>query len=260
MGINILAVGDVFGKPGREILQAKLPGLQEKFKIDFTVVNVENATNGRGLNIKTFKELKQLDIDAYTLGNHTFGQDEIFDLLASEKTIIRPANGHPHWPGLGVRFFSCKQKTIAVMNLLGTVLLDGHINPFLFFDQWYEENKETYDILIVDFHAELTSEKIAFGYHVQKRAHVMFGTHTHVQTADARILDRTCAYITDIGMTGPLDGVIGVKKEIILQRFLKGYPGRFQVADGVKQLNAIVVSLDDAGTPKNIETIHEELI
>ncbi len=257
--MKILFIGDVYAQPGRDILKKKVSALQREYDIDFTIVNCENATNGRGLSFSNYKEISALPINAITMGNHLFGQSEIFDFLNEKENLIRPANGHPDWPGKGCRFFSFNDKTIAVINLLGSAGVQSTVNPFLSFDLLYEEIKDQADIIFVDFHAEMTSEKIAFGYYATGRAQVVVGTHTHVQTADARILENKTAYITDVGMTGPLEGVIGVKKEIIIQRFVKNYPARFEVAKGKKQLNAVVVTIDDTtNVATHIETIHRE--
>lgn len=257
--MKILFVGDIYGAPGRTILKNNIKKLKLKYGIDFTIINAENTTHGRGLSLKHFAELSQLGVDAMTMGNHTFGQSEIFDYIGKKDSLLRPANGHPDWPGEGVKFFEVKEKKIAVINLLGSAGVTSHVNPFYLFDEIYKEIKDDVDIIFVDFHAEMTSEKIAFGFHVAGRATVMVGTHTHVPTADERIIDNHTAYITDVGMTGPRDGVIGVQKEIIIQRFLKDYPARFQVASGVKQLNAVVVEIDDVtNKARNIERIHLE--
>ena len=257
--MKILFVGDIYGEPGRDILKKELKQLQQQHAIDFTIVNAENTTHGRGLSFKHYNELDRLGIDAMTMGNHTFGNSEIFDYIHKKPNILRPDNGHPDWPGSGVKYFESAGKKICVINLLGGVGVTSAINPFIKFDAIYADLAKDTDIVFVDFHAEMTSEKIAFGYHTAGRATVVVGTHTHVQTADERILENKTAYITDVGMTGPLEGVIGVKKEIIIQRFLKDYPARFQVARGKKQLNAVVVTIDDkTNLPTKIERIHLE--
>ena len=243
MDLKILFVGDIYGAAGRTMLHTYIPTLQKEYGIDVTIVNAENTTNGRGLNTKHYQELSKLPIDMMTMGNHTFGQDEIFDYLPTAPNIIRPYNGHPQWPGTGYKVIEKDGVRIAIVNLLGSVNIVSSVNPFQTFDEVYEKIKNQVDLIFVDFHAEITSEKIAFGYYVDGRAQVCVGTHTHVPTADERILDEGCAYITDVGMTGPYDGVIGVKKDIIIQRFLKNYPKRFEVAKGASQLNAVVITL-----------------
>jgi len=233
----------VYGSAGREMLQQHLARLIEQEQIDVTIVNAENTTNGRGLNTKHYRMLSQLPIDMMTMGNHTFGQAEIFDYLPMAQNIIRPLNGHPNWPGTGYQIIEKKGRRIAIVNLLGSVAITSAENPFIAFDRLYDEIKTKSDLIVVDFHAEATSEKIAFGYYVAERSVMCVGTHTHVQTADERILHNQCGYITDVGMTGPLDGVIGVERDIVIQRFLKDYPGRFMMAKGAKQLNAVVVEI-----------------
>jgi hypothetical protein len=241
--LKILFVGDVYGSAGRDMLADHLVNLQREHEIDVTIVNAENTTNGRGLNTKHYDMLSRLPIDMMTMGNHTFGQAEIFDYLQDATNLIRPLNGHPNWPGTGYKIIERLDKRIAIINLLGSVGITSAENPFIAFDRLYEQIKNEADLIIVDFHAEATSEKVAFGYYVADRAVLCAGTHTHVQTADERILDNRCAYISDVGMTGPLDGVIGVDRDIVIQRFLKDYPARFTMAKGAKQLNAIVVDI-----------------
>jgi metallophosphoesterase, MG_246/BB_0505 family len=256
--MKILFIGDIYGEPGRIILANNLDKLRNNHEVDFTIVNCENMTNGRGLNKKHYEATRKLNIDAITMGNHIFGQNEIFDYLNEDDIIVRPLNGHPNWPGKGVRIFTVQNKKIAVINMLGmTGGMQATTNPFVAFDLIYAEIKNSCDYIFVDFHAELTSEKIAFGHHLDGRASAVVGTHTHVPTADNRVLIGGTAYISDVGMTGPLDGVIGVKKEIIIQRFLKNYPARFEVAKGRKQLNAVIIEINDAtGYCKSIERIH----
>ena len=257
--MKVLFVGDIYGSSGREILKNNLVHMQQEHEIDVTIVNAENTTNGRGLNFKHYQELSKLPIDMLTMGNHTFGQNEIFDYLADANNIIRPLNGHPEWPGSGYKIIEKSGKKIAIINLLGSAGITSAQNPFIAFDILYKQIKDSCDLIFVDFHAEMTSEKIAFGYYVANRTQVCVGTHTHVQTADERILEGNSAYITDVGMTGPLEGVIGVKKEIIIQRFLKDYPARFEIAKGRKQLNGVVVEIDDiSNCAKAIQRIHIE--
>jgi len=257
--LKILFVGDVYGSAGRDMLAAHLINLQKEHEIDVTIVNAENTTNGRGLNAKHYEALSRLPIDMMTMGNHTFGQAEIFDYLQDAPNLIRPLNGHPNWPGTGYKIIEKLGKRLAIINLLGSVGITSAENPLISFDRIYEQIKNEVDLIIVDFHAEATSEKIAFGYYVADRAVLCAGTHTHVQTADERILDERCAYISDVGMSGPLDGVIGVDKDIVIQRFLKDYPARFTMAKGAKQLNAIVVDVaEEEQKAKSIMRIHVE--
>lgn len=258
--MKLLFIGDIYGELGRDILKQQLPKLKRQGHFDFVVANAENTTHGRGLNKKHYHELQKLGIDALTMGNHVFAQSEIFDFIDQAQDIIRPANGHPNWPGSGIRLFEISGKTLGIINLLGSSAGLPAVNPFLAFDQLYQQYHEKCDMLLVDFHAEFTSEKIAFGYFVDGRAQICIGTHTHVQTADERILTHGCAFITDVGMTGPLDGVIGVKKDIIIQRFLKNYPMRFETATGSKQLNAVSIEIDVANQRAiKIERIHIEV-
>lgn len=257
--MKILFIGDIYAAPGREILKHQIKELKQTYVPDLIVVNAENTTNGRGLSFKHYKELMGLGIDVLTMGNHVFGKDEIFDFISETPNLVRPLNGHPNWPGNGYHIININNKRVAILNLLGTNVGFSAVNPFVAFDEFYQQHEQEFDVLFVDFHAEFTSEKIAFGYHVSNRAQVCVGTHTHVPTADNRILEQYTAYISDVGMTGPLDGVIGVKREIILKRMIKGYTERFEVAAGRKQLNAVSITIDDTTNKAlAIERIHME--
>lgn len=243
--LNILCVGDVFSKPGRKLIFNELSSLQKENHIDFTIINVENTSGGNGLSVKHAHELFALENTVFTSGNHIFDKGELNNLLQEEPRLLRPANYPGDCVGRGYGVYRLGGVRIGVINLSGTTFMPALDNPFYAFDKIYEILKNTADIIVVDFHAEATSEKIAFGYHVDGRASAVFGTHTHVQTADARVLSAGTGYITDVGMTGPLDGVIGVDKDIILKKFTTLRPVRFSAAKGASQLNAVVFSFGD---------------
>lgn len=248
--MNILILGDVYGRPGRRILKEKLTGLITEHQIDFTIVNGENASGGNGLSTKNARELLNLPIDVITMGNHVWQQKELLETIADFPQIIRPLNYPEPCPGKGYDFFSCElqnrvAKKICVVNLSGQIFMPNLNCPFNTMVPLMETLKETADLVIIDFHAEATSEKIAFGYFMDGWATVVFGTHTHVQTADERILEGGTAYITDIGMTGPVDGVIGVDRQIILDTMLTKRPSRFVTATGDIQINGIILAIDE---------------
>ena len=248
--MNILILGDIYGRPGRKILKEKLPQLITQYEIDFTIVNGENASGGNGLTTKNAKQLLSLPIDVITMGNHVWQQKELLETIADFPQIIRPLNYPDPCPGKGYDIFEYQLKTeetkkIAVVNLSGQIFMPALDNPFHAMLPLMEQLKNSADLIIIDFHAEATSEKIAFGYYMDGFATAVYGTHTHVQTADERILAKGTAYITDIGMTGPLDGVIGVDKEIILETMLTKRPKRFETATGSVQINGIILAIDD---------------
>jgi len=243
--MNLLFIGDIYGKLGRETVRKYLTKVKDDYQISYIIANGENAAHGRGITQPMYKEFLEQGIQVITMGNHTFDNRDIYNFIDQAKNLIRPANLDISVPGKGYDIFNYNQFKIAVINLSGRTFMNPCDNPFRVFDEIYEKVKKITPIIIVDFHAEATSEKIAFGYYVDGRATAVIGTHTHVPTADSRILAKSTAYITDVGMTGPLNGVIGVEKETVINRFINGLPARFTpVEDGDSQFNAVVVSID----------------
>ena len=255
--MKILAVGDLVGENGVKYLDFVLPRIQEDNDIDFTIANVENSAGGSGISTKIYNNLNKLNIDAYTLGNHTWGKKDIFSFIDDPK-VIRPANYSDGVPGHGYTIFEKNGKKIAVVNLIGRTDMNVQSeNPFLYMDELLKEIKADY--IIIDFHAEATAEKLALAYYLDGRVNVVFGTHTHVQSADERILDKGTGYITDIGMTGPYDSVIGMDKEAALKRFLTSIPERYKLADGNCMINAVVFEINDkTGKVEDIYRINEK--
>ena len=243
MSLKILAVGDIVGENGVKKLKEVLPKIRQEEKIDFCIVNGENSAGGMGITTKNFNELCKLDIDVITMGNHTWGKRDIFSFVNDSK-IIRPANYSKGVPGHGYTIIEKNNKNIAVINMIGRtdmpILSD---NPFTCIDTLL--NKIKADVIILDFHAEATAEKIAMGYYLDGRITAMFGTHTHVQTADEQILEKGTGYITDLGMTGPKKSVIGMDVEVSLKRFLTSMPERYKLATGECKLNGAVFEIDD---------------
>ena len=250
--MRILAVGDIVGKPGINKLKECLSQIIKEHNIDFVIVNGENAADGMGLTEKMYKEMLSLNVDCVTMGNHTWGKKDIFNFIEDEH-IIRPANYSPNNPGKGYRIYKKNGKKIAVINLIGRatmgVLSD---NPFLKAKEIVEKIKNTVDIIIVDFHAEATAEKIALSYYLDGEVTIIFGTHTHVQTADEKIMKKGTAYITDIGMTGPKESVIGMDIEASIKRFETSLPEKYKVADGKAFMNTCIFEIDNV-TNKSIK-------
>lgn len=243
--MNILVVGDLVGKIGLEKLKKELPNLVEAHNIDFIIVNGENVAEGMGITEKNYRELLSLNVDAITMGNHTWSKKEIFKFI-DEPNIIRPGNYPKGVPGQGYRIFNCKNKRIAVINLLGRAEINILTeNPFQYANKVIASLKEKADIIIVDFHAEATAEKKAMGYYLDGNANIVFGTHTHVQTADEQILPKGTAYITDIGMTGPKDSIIGMEIEASIKRFVTALPEKYKIASGEAILNACAFEIND---------------
>jgi hypothetical protein len=243
--MRILAVGDIVGKSGLQKLKEALPRVIEENKIDFVIVNGENAADGIGLTEKMYKEILSLNVDIVTMGNHTWGKKEIFNFI-DDKHIIRPANYSPNNPGKGYEIFECKGKNIGVINLIGrTTMPVLSENPFLVAKEIINEIKPAVDIIVIDFHAEATAEKIAMAYYLDGEASIIFGTHTHVQTADETILEKGTAYITDIGMTGPKKSVIGMDVEASIKRFETSLPEKYKVAEGKAKFNSCMFEIND---------------
>ncbi|MDO5557166.1 MAG: TIGR00282 family metallophosphoesterase [Clostridia bacterium] len=245
--MKILAVGDLVGESGVEKLKRVLPSLRQKEAIDFVIVNGENSANGFGITRKIFDDLQRLKVDVITMGNHTWGKKDIFDFIDNDK-IIRPANYSKNLPGKGYGIYECKGKKIAVINLIGRVEM-GILseNPYFVVEDIINRIREKVDFIIVDFHAEATAEKVAMGYFLDGRVDAIFGTHTHVQTADEKIMEKGTAYITDIGMTGPKDSIIGMDKDVALKRFLYSIPERYKLASGECCFNGCIfeTNVDD---------------
>lgn len=244
--MNVLLIGDITGQPGREATAEILPKLKQKEKIDFVIANAENAAGGSGITPQTCEELLNTGIDVLTSGDHVWKQKQILDIISIEKRLLRPANYPENDPGSGCGVYRTKEGiSVGVLNLLGRVFMEPIDCPFrCAMGQINKISKQT-NIIFVDIHAEATSEKVAMGWYLDGIVSCVFGTHTHVQTADEKILPKGTAYITDLGMTGPFDSVIGRKKEQILERFLSRMPVRFQVAEGDVRLNGAIVNIDE---------------
>ena len=254
--MRILFIGDVVGSIGRSMLNEYLPQLKKKYGPNITIVNGENAAHGRGITEKIYKEMMTLGVDCVTLGNHTYGQRDSYELLDSDVKMIRPANYPEEAPGVGMKIIKFNDKKIAVMNLQGRAFMQQIDCPFKKFDALYEMAKKETDYIFVDFHAETTSEKGAFGYYADGRASVVVGTHTHIQTSDNRILNKGTGFITDVGMTGYYDGILGINKDEVIHRFLTSMPVKHVVPEkGRGVLSGVFVELNTDGTTKKIENI-----
>jgi 2',3'-cyclic-nucleotide 2'-phosphodiesterase len=245
--MNILCIGDIVGKPGRQAVVSLVAGLRKELAIDFVVANAENAANGAGLIPRMVDELFMAGCNVLTMGDHAWDKKEILEEYDANQKVLRPANFPEETPGRGLCLTQTAQgKKIAVINLLGRVFIRYNVNcPFKTFASLWVEAKKHTNIIIVDMHAEATSEKKAIGYFMDGKASVVFGTHTHVQTADETILPQGTAYITDVGMTGPCDSVIGQNKEKIIERFIKSMPSKFEVATDGVMLHGIMASIDE---------------
>jgi 2',3'-cyclic-nucleotide 2'-phosphodiesterase len=257
--MRALLVGDVVGGVGMRALLMRLPGLREEHRPDVVVVNCENAAAGAGTSPRQAQELLDAGVDVLTGGNHTLRKPEIYPMLEAEPRMLRPANIAVRAPGRGIATVETAAGPVSVVNLMGAVFMTVSESPFRIIDELVERARRDAAIVLVDFHAEATSEKVAMAHHLDGRVTAVVGTHTHVQTADARVFPRGTAYVTDLGMTGPHDSVIGVRAETILQRFLTGSPGRFEPADGGVLVQGAVVEADPAtGRATSIATFSIE--
>lgn len=255
--MRIVCIGDVMGEPGRKAVRHLLPALIAREKVDFTVVNGENVAGGFGFTQDTLNELFKCGADVVTGGNHSWDKKEIRDIIDREPRLLRPGN-YMNAPGKGAAVVKARNGTpVGVVNLMGRVFMHPLDNPFPMAHALLAELRRETPYLILDFHAEASSEKQAMGWHCDGHASAVFGTHTHVQTADERILPQGTGFITDAGLTGPLDSVIGMKKEYALERFLTGMPTRLEVAKGNIKLQGIMVDLDEDGKATAIQRIQE---
>lgn len=243
--MKILAVGDIVGENGVKKLKELLPNIRKENNIDFVIVNAENSAGGMGITTKIFNDLKALNVDCITMGNHTWGKKDIFTFIDDSK-IIRPANYSKGVVGKGYNIYECNNKKVCVMNLIGrTDMAVLSENPFTVAQEIIEKVKDRADIIIIDFHAEATAEKIAMKHYLDGKVTAIFGTHTHVQTADEEVTKKGTAYITDIGMTGPTNSVIGMDAGASVKRFVTSLPERYKLADGDCMFNGCIIEVDD---------------
>jgi 2',3'-cyclic-nucleotide 2'-phosphodiesterase len=253
--MKILAVGDVVGRPGRQILKDKLQGIIDTHRVGMVIVNGENAAGGKSITPDIAQEFLTAGVDVITSGNHIWDNSEVLKIIDSEPALLRPANYPAGLRGHGYHIIERKGFRVCVINLQGRLFMEPIDCPFRKFDSLYSELKEKADIFIVDLHAEATSEKRAFGWHVDGRATMVFGTHTHVMTADEEILPGGTGFITDIGMTGSFNSVIGINKENSVKRFLTFTRVKFEVAEGNCKLNGVVFEVNREGRTEGITRI-----
>ena len=255
--MNVLFIGDIVGRPGREATKLLLPKLIKKEEIDFVIANGENLAHGKGMTEKTYLEMKEAGIDCFTSGNHIWAKKEFVPFLEDKNVkVLRPANYPPDAPGRGYEIFEVGTSKLAVINLMGRVFFPVDLDcPFRKLDEILKEIGEM--PTIVDFHAEATSEKRAFGLYAQKRVSAVLCTHTHIPSADEEILGQKTAYISDVGMVGPHDSVLGVEKELIVQKFLDQILTRHEIAEGEVEFNAVLLEIDREGKAKKIERVRE---
>ncbi|MFC1860744.1 TIGR00282 family metallophosphoesterase [Chloroflexota bacterium] len=251
----VLLIGDIIGKPGRQTLHMLLPSLKKEYNLDMVIANAENASGGLGLTPATAEELFGIGIDVITSGNHIWHHKEIIPYLDEKKPVLRPLNYPPGVPGKGYII----NNKVLVVNLIGRAFIGNFDCPFRAMDRLLTELKNKPPVILVDFHAEATSEKMALGQYLDGRVSAVVGTHTHVGTIDTRLLNNGTAYVTDIGMTGPINSVIGDDTESVLQRFLTMIPNRLAVGKGKTILNSVLVRIDEeSGKAQSIERIDLE--
>lgn len=254
--MKVLFIGDITGQSGVTYVREVLPSLIEQRKPDLVIANGENAAvNGRGITEQAVEHLYDSGVEFVTLGNHVWDQKETQQLLDGDKRIVRPANMYPDAPGQGYVFCQVNGQMVAIVNVIGRTYMGLYECPFRTMDTILTEVHETTSFCLVDFHAEVTSEKLAMGYYLDGKVSAVIGTHTHVQTADDRVLPRGTAYLTDVGMTGPRNGILGVKKDLVIQRFITQRPVRFELDTGARQFNAIMITLNDVGKATSTERI-----
>lgn len=254
--MKLLFIGDIVGNMGRSAIAHYLPLLKKKYRPQVTIANGENVSNGRGITLAHYKELLQWGIDVITLGNHAWDQRETIDFIEDVNKLVRPANYAEGVKGEGIKFIKVNQYELAVINLQGRVFMNSLEDPFRVADRLIEQCKKRTPFIFIDFHAEATSEKQAFAWYVDGRASAVVGTHTHIQTNDARILPGGTGYVTDVGMTGAYDSVLGMERQAVIHKFLTQLPTRFEVPkEGRFMLSACLIELDDkTGKTKKIES------
>jgi len=263
--VKLLFIGDIVGQPGRNAVKTLLPKLRERHALDFVIANGENSAGGSGITPKTAGEIFDAGVDVITSGDHLWDQKEVMELLANEKRFLRPLNYPAGTPGQGSGIFDVRSSAFNVRCLIGVLNVQGRTfmqppldNPFFIAAEEVKRLRERTKIIFVDFHAEATSEKIAFGRHLDGQVSAVVGTHTHVQTADEQMLPHGTAYLTDAGFTGPHDGCLGREVEPVIKKFLTGMPQRFEVAKNRVLLHGAVIEIDDAtGKALKIQRVAE---
>ncbi|UJF35410.1 TIGR00282 family metallophosphoesterase [Paenibacillus hexagrammi] len=257
--MKIIFIGDIVGSVGRNAVKAVMPRLKQAHPNAVFIANGENAAAGKGINASIARELYDMGIQSLTMGNHTWDKKEIFDFIDQDERMVRPANFPAGTPGRGHTVIKIKDQEILIINLQGRTFLPPIDCPFRKVDEILENAKKKYKYIFVDFHAEATSEKIAMGWHLDGRVSAVVGTHTHVQTNDNRVLPQGTAYVTDVGMVGPRDGVLGVERTAVLQKFKTQLPVRFVTDEGKWHFHAVVIELNDqTGLAKGIQLIRYE--
>jgi 2',3'-cyclic-nucleotide 2'-phosphodiesterase len=256
--MRILFIGDIFGRPGREIARRAIPALVERESIDFVVANVENSAAGFGVTGDIADTILEYGVDAMTTGNHVWDKKEVLEYIPRQPKLLRPANFPAGVPGRGSYVGRTRTgEPVGVVNVMGRIFMSPLDDPFVVVLKEIDAMRGKARIILVDFHAEATSEKVAMGWHLDGRVTAVIGTHTHVQTADERVLPKGTAYVTDAGMTGPHDSIIGVTTEAALGRFLNSMPAKFEAASGGSRLNAVIVTGDQAtGRATRIERLN----
>ena len=259
--IRLLFIGDIVGKPGRDCVRVGLPGVVDYHQIDFVIANAENAAGGFGITREIGEQLLDLGVDVMTSGNHIWDKKEALDYIGIEARLLRPANFPAGAPGNGSYLARSRDgRSVGVVNVMGRVFMTPLDDPFAVVEREVQKLRERTRIVFVDFHAEATSEKLAMGWHLDGRVTAVVGTHTHVQTADDRILPKGTAYLTDVGMTGPHDSIIGVEVVPALARFITAMPQKFETATANPRLNAVVVEADEeTGRATEIERLSYSL-
>ena len=257
--VRVLFIGDIVGKPGRRAVKELLPEIKSQLSVDFTIANIENAAGGAGLTEKILKELMSYGIDVFTSGNHIWDKKEIFSFIEDYPQLLRPANFHPEVPGKGYGIFETETgQLVCVINLIGRLFTGLYDSPFVIGDSMLEVVNTP--IKIIDFHAETTSEKQVAGFYFNGRVSAVIGTHTHVQTSDDRILDKGTGYITDVGMTGGLESVIGIKPDKAMRRFILGLPSKYEPSNKMIGLEGIFLVIDSqSGYTKEVLRIRRLL-
>jgi metallophosphoesterase (TIGR00282 family) len=256
-GHRLLFIGDVVGEPGRHALIESLPGLRERYSPELVVANGENVAGGLGITARTATSMLDAGVDVITTGNHVYKHREVYEFLDTTERVVRPANYRESNPGHGHTLVEQDGVRWGIINLSGTVYLDAARSPFLEVDLLLERLTDKTDLIFVDFHAEVTSEKVAMGWHLDGRVLGIVGTHTHVPTADGRVLPGGTAYISDVGMTGSRAGVIGVTKEQALERFVTQLPVKFETADQDPWVMGCLIESGEGGLARSIELVME---